>query len=241
MRQQATADMRYVFESGMVDTTLAPFRNEFVMKALYGMRDRQLPDPRFDPARPSTFEPLNNPKTARWQEHTFGPQNMPIAAAWFGVELARIVVPDGDVGLIRTVEQVLYDQNGNYYATGSDYWGTPYPVDPDVANTRWYLNIQNYEGVTPPQYALSSLIFPLDREAFPGAPYPELPTISGIWLPANSPNTRVKLIVPGRSIVRFFFYSPPTVTWQWRVAGRLQAQTQTAYCREAEANARRTI
>lgn len=241
MRDQATVDLRYVFESGMVDTTLSPFRNEFVMKAIDGFREQRLPDYRVDPHRPPTFEPLNNPKTARWQAHTFGPQNMPIMNSWFGCELARIVVPDGDVGLIRSVEQVLYDQDGNYYPTGSDYWGSPYPVDPDVANTEWYLNIQHFEGLTPPQYALSSLIVPLTREAFPGAPYPELATIQGLWLPANSPNTRVKLIVPGASIIRFYFYSPPTVTWRWRVAGRLQAQTQTAYCKEAEANARRTI
>lgn len=186
---------------------------------------------------PNQFHLSTAAQSLRWQVSHFPAQTHPsFATNYWAVELAHFAVPDGQIGFVKTIEQVVNDVDGNYYPTNVSFWGSPQFVDPDVDNLRWYLTLSEYYGWYPPQFALST-VAPIPVHALPGHPYPDLPEIDGIWYPAHAQRP-LNLLVPGRHVLRLFMISPPTVNFQWQVSGRLSGYTQSSYNDCAVRNAR---
>ena len=107
---------------------------------------------------------------------------------------------------------------------------------PDVDNARWYLTLDYYDGVLPAPFNHSGAT-PINSAILPGLSYPELFEIDALWYPAGA-NQNLNLIIPGARMLRFFFLTPPTTTYQWQVRGRLSAFTQSTFSDEAAQNAR---
>lgn len=239
MYNEGARVLRDALKTGLLDLTLYPYNDPYVIKAMANVANRDQV-PLADPVNPNTFELLNHPRSERWQEHYFDPIAHPdFATNYWLIELARFVVPKGQIGFVRTLEQVVYDFEGDYYPTNSAYWGSPYSVVADVANLRWYCQLDYYDGIWPVRFNFAS-VNPLTRGNLPGQPYTELSEIDGLWYGAQSPNTEVKLLVPGHRMLRFFMLSPPTTNFQWIATGRLRGTTQITYCVEAAQNARRS-
>lgn len=231
----ANQTMRDAIAAKVFDPSLVPFRNPLVRRAcrvVLGWAARGV-----DPQNPHTYELGVHPRTERWQESTFAPLAHPDVTRHWVVEVARIVVPKGDVGQLRSIEQVVYDIDGNYYPTSSDYWGSPYSVLSEVDDLRWWFQLESFEGTQPPRFNATA-VAPLTRAILPGYPYPELATIRGTWYAAQNSRTEVKMIIPGQKMLRMYMYSPPQTIYRWVAGGRLRATTQTTYCREAAYNAR---
>lgn len=192
------------------------------------------------PMSAKAVELATDAKSRRHDESRFDPITQPDTAEHWMVELARIYVSFGEVGFVKSCEQVLYDVDGNVYPSSSEYWGSPYSVHPDIANCRWYLTYDTFGAVaeTPARFNVSQAA-PLQISRLPGAPYPELFEIDGLWYPAhNTASNNLKWIISQDRVLRFFFYSPPTVQYQWRVSGRIRADIQSTYSKQAVDNAR---
>lgn len=196
---------------------------------------------RFEAAQDSNYFSLaTHPKSQSYWEHAYDRATHETTTDYFIVELARIAVSYGQIGFLTSIEQVLRDINGAYYPTSKDYWGAPDFVDTDVSQCRWYLTLDYYNGVLPPRFTYSSTV-PIGNnlnQVLPGTPFPDLYEIDALWYPAHSRNARIKAMIPGARMLRFFFYTPPTDTYQWVVRGRLRAQIQGMYSYHAELNAR---
>lgn len=175
-------------------------------------------------------------QSQRWQESHLSPQTQPDMANYWAIELAQFAVPQGHVGFVRKIEQVVNDVNGSYYPTNVSFWGSPTFVDPDVDNLRWYLTISPYYGAYPARVNFSSA-GAIPVHWLPGAPYADLYEIDALWYPAHN-SKHLKLIVPGKHVLRFFLLTPPTVTYQWQVSGKLSGNTQSTYQICAVQNAR---
>jgi hypothetical protein len=157
-------------------------------------------------------------------------------ADYWAVELARFVVPQGQIGYVKYIEQVVNDIQGNYYPTNVAYWGSPSFVLSDVDNLRWYLKLSFYPGFYPPRWQMFSTI-PIPPHILPGQPYPDLPQIDALWYPAHNCKS-LKLLVPGAMMLRFYLLSPPLTFYQWEVSGKLSGWTQSTYQQSAIVNAR---
>lgn len=227
--------LAYAFEHGIVDSDLVPFDPPSIPPEMFAFAESQRSTYE---KNPHEFNLLNHPKSRRFQESSFDVVTQPDVAEYWAVELARIIVPQGSIGFLETLEQVLNDSIGSYYPTNQDYWGSPHFVISDVDNCRWFLTIDYYDGLQPARFEISGAT-PIDGARLPGMPYSELFEINGLWYPAGSQAANnMRLIVPEQHMLRFFFVTPPTATYTWQVRGRLRAYTQTTYCKEAANNAR---
>lgn len=236
--------LRYAVARGIVDSPIDHILSGILPADELG----EVPAEMFDYVTSSPADVINpneenlfeHPKSRRLQETVFAPLDQPDQAEFWAVELSRIVVPEGQVGFLDSIEQVLLDSTGDYYPTNAAYWGSPYFVDAEVAACRWYLTIDFFDGLQPLRYNTSGTTLPTISQ-LPGFPYPDLNTIDGIWYPAHSAaSSGLKLIIPGQRMLRFFFVTPPTVNYTWRAAGRLRAFTQSTYSCDSASNARRT-
>jgi len=185
---------------------------------------------------PQTFDLYGSDQSLRWQDNHLGMTTHETVAEYFAIEVARFSVPAGQIGYVQHLEQVVNDVDGNYYPTSNEYWGSPHFMLADVNNLRWFLKLDFYNGVQPPRLLMSSAV-PIPASSLPGYPYLDLPILNALWYPAHC-NRRIKMVVPGNRILRFFAYSPPTTVYQWQLGGRLAGYTQTTYQDEAKENAR---
>jgi hypothetical protein len=191
--------------------------------------------------------PLQNPRSRRYHEHTYYPpigQAVQPGGGWQSMfcELARIAIPDGQIGYLRRIDQILqdialYKQTWDWMALPCWFFnaGITWYQEPEIDDCRWLLRIEQFDGRQPPQLVLNNVLF--DESILPGAPYGELPEWRGFWQRAENPRDFWS-IVPGGSLLRFFVWVPETVKYHWYAQGRLTAQTQSAYCPEAEMAAR---
>lgn len=217
--------------NGVIDTVVTESFNDPYLCNLLGY-----PKEKLRQQNPNSFELWEHSKSQRWQENILDPVIHTTTTDWFAVELARFVVPKGQIGFVRYIEQVVNDSAGSYYPTNNAYWGSPNFVLSDVDNLRWYLKLDYFNGALPARFTLSSTV-PFTSQSLPGMPYDDLHEINGIWYPAHL-NKELKLIVPGNRMLRLFFFSPPTTQYQWQVEGKLSGYTQSTYCSEAIDNAR---
>lgn len=177
-------------------------------------------------------------RSLRYKESVLNIRTMPNTAEWFVCELAQIAVPSGSIGYLSGITQYLYDYSTNYYPTGSEFWGLPNMQISDVDACRWLLRLEPFYGAMPPRLVMSTTTAIDLQAALPGFPYPDLPQFQDIWYPPHNPQRFNPLLIPGGYVLRYFFYSPPTTTYQWRVLGKLTASIQSALCKEAEYNTR---
>jgi hypothetical protein len=233
LEQEASLALSNAVKNGVIDTVLHPFSNPIITGLLGYARERR-GQHRQDP---NTFEPYEHPKSTQWQESSFSAFTHAPPADWFCVEVARFVVPKGQVGFVTHIEQVVNDVQGNYYPTNQEYWGSPRFVLSDVDNIRWWLKLDFYDGQLPAARFQYNDTIPFGSEIAPGMPYSDMHTIDALWYPAHM-NRPIKLIVPGMRMLRFFYYSPPTTIYQWEVRGRFTGYTQSTYSTESQANAR---
>lgn len=226
--------LRDAVKARVVDTVLSNLRDLPIPAGMFDIFNR--PDPKIVSKNPARLELLEYPDALRYVEHSYPARVHDTITEYFCVELARVAVPHGSVGYIRRLEQVLNDADGNYYPSNVSYWGSPRFVDSDVDNCRWWLKIQPYWGTLPPRFALTSTT-PFGIGRLPGAPYSELHEIDALWYPAGC-KSMPDLIIPQGSLLRFYFFSPPTTTWQWEARGRLCVSRQSTYSAMAAVNTR---
>ena len=226
--------LQIVIDDGIVDIPFCD--HDHIPWDLLGIAAKQFDEGSSANAR--AVELAMDVNSRRHQESHFDPATQPNTAEYWLVELARIAVPMGNIGFLGSLEQVLWDANGAYYPSSSDYWGNPYFLHTDVSNCRWYLMIDRFDSADQPRVNISSAL-PIPTSRIPGAPYPELHEIDGLWYPAhNSSSTHLKWLIGQNRILRYFFLSPPTSQYTWNVSGRLRAYTQSTYSPEAQKNAR---
>lgn len=195
-----------------------------------------------DPAlvqNPNQFNLFVHPDTKRFQESSDGPFLNVDTEAFHAFEVARFIVPYGKTGVIKSIEQVLWDRDGSIYPTSNEYWGAPYFVDNEINQNRWYLTIDNFEGQFLPRVNFTSAAF-IPITDLPGVPYPELSDINMIWYPVHCPASQnLNFVVPQSKVLRMFWVCPPTENYNWFGTGRLRGYTQSTFSNDAMTNARR--
>ncbi len=248
----------------MISKTLDEEANETLRSALrQGIVDPLLRLPDIDPRMfrhleeaqrleghkgptPQQSNPLQNPRSRRYQENSYFPPIGQTAGqtGWQSLlcELARIAVPEGQIGYLRRIDQEIadllrYKSTFDWLALPTWYFncGINWFDEPEIDDCRWFLRIQPFHGQLPPRLNLIGL--PAPDNHLPGDPYSELAEWRGFWQRSNDPRDFWS-IIPGMSLLRFFVWVPATVTYHWYVHGRLTAQTQSAYSAEAEMGAR---
>lgn len=237
INDQNSAFLGKLIKSGIIDTPFNPMDENRSQYLRYGDWFLKLGNQKKCWPNPDSYEMWTHAKTQRWQESHLDPVTHPVVTDYWAIELAQFAVPEGHIGWLKYIEQVITDVTGSYYPTNTTFWGSPYYVDPDVDNLRWYLKLTPFYGTLPARYNLSSTI-PIPVHSLPGVPYTELPQIDGLWYPAHR-RSEMKLIVPGRYVLRFFMISPPLVNYQWVASGKLSGYTQSTYQDCAVKNSRR--
>lgn len=180
-----------------------------------------------------------NTQALRTQVHTFDRTEALDPTLNHIVELARITVPEGNVGHVESIEQYLADSAGRFYATSSEYWGMPYNETVPITDIVWFLRLDNYDGTLADRYAVNALVMANPRGLLPGQAWPDLPEFNGIWFPANH-RKGFSGTVPSGKQLRFFAWVPPSASevYTWRISGRLVARVQSELCSEALKNTR---
>lgn len=226
--EQASNFLTDMIDADVIDTPFEPFDDRlFYVNYFEWFLKEVAPNKRSWQDR-DWFDLSTQAQTQRWQEHRFDTVIHPVSGVnYWAVELAQFAVPNGSVGWVRHIEQVVNDVNGGYYPTNVTYWGSPHYMLSDVNNLRWYFTLSEYDGRRPDRFELASAT-PIPIHALPGWPYPDLPEIDGIWYPAHL-QRRMKLIVPRKSVLRFFMITPPTVDYTWQVSGKLSGMTQSTF------------
>lgn len=178
------------------------------------------------------------PQTQRYSESYYPLRGHHFTAYWW-VELARISVPKGSIGFLKSLEQFIDDNEDRFFPTSSEYWGLPYQSDAELSACRWYLRLSNFDGSEPPRFERYLPIpSPNPDELLPGFGYWELPEIQHLWYPPHCAARFPNMIIPGGYSLRLFFYTPPCTKWHWRVMGRMRAVIQSVLCAEADYNSR---
>lgn len=237
INDQASLFLGKLLTSGIVENPFNAVDEEKAQYLNYGAWFLNIGNRKKYWPNPESYELWTHAKTQRWQESHLDPIVHPVLTNYWAIELAQFSVPDGHIGWVKYIEQVVTDLSGSYYPTNSTFWGSPYYVDPDVDNLRWYFTLSPFYGTLPARFNLVSAA-PIPVHSLPGAPYTELPIIDALWYPAHK-RSELKLIVPGRYVLRFFMISPPLVTYQWVVSGKLSGYTQSTYQNCAVSNSRK--
>jgi len=180
-----------------------------------------------------------NSQALRTQIHTFDRTDVLAATHDHVIELARITVPEGNVGHVRCVEQYMADSAGRFYASASNYWGMPYNETVPINELIWLFRLDNFDGSWLPQFYSTALVLGNFRAILPGAPWWDLPEFNGIWYPATHRKGFSGTIPSGKQL-RMFVYMPSSsqADYSWRLSGRLTARVQSELCSEARANTR---
>lgn len=223
---------------GIVDVRLGPFDDDNFPIGLFpllrGWHDQGLPSK-------ESPELYTDRRSRSFKESVLSRQTHTDIDEHWAIELARIIVPYGDIGFLECIEQVLADVDGSYYPTSSEFWGNPYSQLSDINNCRWYLKVQPVDTFDGQRINFQSATVIDPYQDLPGAPYAEKFEIDGIWYPAHCGQSRnLKMIIPQDTVLRFYMITPPTILYQWVAAGRLRAFTQSTFSPEAAQNARKT-
>jgi hypothetical protein len=233
LREESSIALRQAVKNGVVDTVLLPFQFPAVRALLSSTRERV----KLHRQNPDTFELYEHPKSTQWHANSLPERTHPDLSRPACIEVARFVVPKGQVGFVKYIEQSVHDYQGRYYPTNQEYWGSPGFVISDVANIRWWLKLDFFNGVVPDQFFYNQNTN-FGSEVAPGMPYSPMATIEGLWYPAHLCR-ELKLVVPGNRMLRMYYYSPATSNYGWVVRGRLSGYLQTTHSDEAMQNARR--
>jgi hypothetical protein len=167
----------------------------------------------------SLSETWTNPKTARFYEHSFRgyqqAENMQSAR----VELARWVVPYGQLGIVKRIDTYMFDGT----TVPPTYPPSPWSALPDFYDVRWILRLEPFVGTVQAQLVDSPI-----SSALQGWPHPDIPQIEDYWYSPNEPNNAIGLsiIVPQAHQLRLYAQIPNTTTHRISVIGRLRGYRQ---------------
>lgn len=228
--QEDTSLLRHAFSIGIVDQSIC---SQYVpMRMINAGGKSRVP-------RASIQNVDQNSQALETQVHTFDRTDLFDSANNHLIELARIVVPEGNVGHTETIEQYMADSEGRFYASAAQYWGIPYNETVPINDIWWFFRVESYYGEWLPQFYAQALAMPNPRGLLPGAPWFDLPEFSGLWYPAHLKKKFCGTIPSGKQL-RFFAFVPPEslVQYSWRLSGRLTARVQSELCKEAQLNTR---
>jgi hypothetical protein len=171
-----------------------------------------------------------SPSTRRYQ-NSVSPDTTPsvlgVALPWL-VELARFMVPDNVLGVVKSFEQYLSltgTPNVNY--TSALSWGNPFVMLPN--HVQWFFRLSPSAAMPAAAWVdITGLTAIADN--LPGRPYTDLPQTSDLWYPATSPAAaNVHMVVPGGFCLRAFLLAPALVGLRAAVklAGSVQSELNT--------------
>jgi len=152
---------------------------------------------------------LTDSRTLRTQSNSRGlvPHPQESACQSWVVELARFVVPDRMFGVVKSFDQFLAINDGQYATTptASANWGIPFLgfSITDFGPIRWHFRLTEYYGTQLPW------VNDVNTANIPGMPHPDLPSTDDMWFPAHSPScNNFHLPVPGKHVLRVFLQLP---------------------------------
>lgn len=190
----------------LMETVQRQYKNSLVKSPWLGRQSLwQLPTTRrYNQSREPQNAPLTQPSTAAWM-----------------VELARFLVPYGSIGIIKSFEQ--YVSQDQTVLSRSMYWGDPFVVSglrwyfrlsPDTLNAAPWLNVSGVSAI--PDY-------------LPGIPYDDLGNTDDLWFPAgSSASANIHLPIPGGKMLRVICLvaaSETASTVACKLAGTIQSET----------------
>ena len=170
------------------------------------------------------------PQTRRFQQSrapSETPLVQPVPGSPWMVELARYPVPVGSVGVIKSFEQYL-SQDQTVFST-SDQWGNPFPT----VDVRWFLRLSQVHRIGSPWINVSGASAIVDY--LPGNPYDDLAETNGLWFPAgSSTSANIHLPIPGGQFLRLIAILPSAAGEPVNIFGRLYGSTQLELNDEAQ-------
>jgi len=236
MRKMKTSSeiLSGMIERGIVDPVLSPFDERLITLGFLGWFSTLWDSSRYR-KEPKQRELWTSSQSRRFQTSHLPTEQCPDIRYPWAIEVARFAVPEGEIGFIKHIEQIVNDVDGNYYPTNVQYWGSPRFVVADVDDIRWYLTLSYFSGTFPPRFNVNAAT--VTPNALPGQPYPDLCEIDSLWYPAHN-NVELNLIIPGGYCLRMFCITPICTTFTWEIGGRLSGWTQSTWSGEALNNAR---
>lgn len=185
-----------------------------------------------------------SPKSIRFRETSRGrkihPSTQTPYVRWL-VELARFVVPFGQLGVVKGFEQYLAQradgQNPAFVYTQNSRWGIPGPWHTGLSNEitdagTWHFRLRGLSRTSPPWWES------LGSGYLPDLPYTDYAHETALWWPAGSASSQnTHLIVPGGHMLRLFFETP-VQSVRLEVAAKLKGYVQSDRTPEAACNVR---
>lgn len=143
------------------------------------------------------------------------------------IEIARLPVPYGSVGILKSFEQ--YVSQGDNVLTGSENWGNPFPSSVSI---RWFLRLSSLSKVGGSW--INSSGGSAISDYLPGTPYDDLPQSDGVWFPASSSaSSNIHLPIPGGQVLRLICLVGSSET-AVRIAGKLAGTVQVEMNKDAQ-------
>ena len=153
------------------------------------------------PARQLYELPELNPRTLHYWQNRPILYSAPAGTDPWLIELARVVIPSENIGILKSLEQVVVHpdlQNPNYFSI-SGQWGNPFPFPAGLIIT-WHLRLERVTGTEPALINQSGVGV---QALLPGEPHFELPEFDNLWFPASSPASQnIHLTIGGRYRLR---------------------------------------
>lgn len=179
--------------------------------------------------RQASYEhPELDPLTQRYWESTRGLLDAPAGIVPWVVELARISVQDGQIGICKSLEQVVIHpdlQSPSYYSTISS-WGNPFVI-PTTVGVTWHLRLERCDQGEPAWINASS---PTPAILLPGEPHFDLPQITDLWFPAASPSGQnIHLCIGSRYRLRVIAVVTRTEEFALSVSAKIRGFSQGVY------------
>lgn len=171
------------------------------------------------------------PTTRRYSQSRQAPTTplvQPNVALDWMVELARFPVPYGSVGIIKSFEQYVAQDETIW--TENSHWGNPYPTGVSV---RWFFRLSPLSRVGGPWVTTSGASAVPD--CLPGETYDDFSESAGIWFPAGSPSaSNIHLVIPGDRVLRVLAIVTATVQTPVTISAKLSGTTQTEMSKDTQ-------
>ena len=176
-------------------------------------------------------KPEQNPRTQKYWESTRGLLTAPAGVNPWIVELARIAVADGYVGILKSFEQVVTVEEQEVCLSESENWGNPFLI-PDELTFTWYFRLERSGTGEPPWINIAS---PTPLVYLPGEPHFDLQEIYGLWYPAASPPSQnFHLTIGGRYRLRVLCVVARTDTTPFAVSAKIRGFSLSAYDKDTQ-------
>lgn len=246
--QASSEILRKAVETGLVDWTWGDPEHEGIISP----QTIEYADELFQSTGAHNTGDLENagvsPKSIHFRTNTRGrqvhPDELAPHRAW-GVELARFIVPDGYIGIIKGLEQYLATVWGipggtdAFVYSQNSRWGVPGPwhavAPPGIPSSdlgTWHFRLHNLSRTTPIWWNALGIV------QLPDLPYTDFPNDEQLWFPAGSASSQnLHLIVPAGRMLRVIYVTPEQNA-RFEVACKLRGFIQSDRTLESAYNAR---